>query len=102
MSPAEQSRRAGQLLRFLSLVPVEYGRGVVDGRVTQDIEIQEAITFHTGAYAAFTDLKDLLDERDHNQTVQAEVLFESLGKQLSEAGTNRSVASPEAIKITNE
>ena len=28
LSPAEQSRRAGQLLRFLSLVPVEYGRGV--------------------------------------------------------------------------
>ena len=39
LSPAEQSRRAGQVLRFLSLVPVEYGRGVLDGRVTQDIEI---------------------------------------------------------------
>ena len=103
LSPAEQSRRAGQLLRFLSLVPVEYGRGVLDGRVTQDFEIQEAITFHTGAYAAFTDLKDLLDERDHSQTVQADALFESLGKQLSEAGTHRSVASPEAIKSqTNE
>lgn len=98
LSPAEQARRAGQLLRFLSLVPVEYGRGVLDGRVTQDIEIQEAITFHTGAYAAFTDLKDLLDERDHNQTVQADALFESLGRQLAEAGTHRSVASPEAIK----
>jgi len=103
LSPAEQSRRAGQLLRFLSLVPVEYGRGVIDGRVTQDIEIQEAITFHTGAYAAFTDLKDLLDERNHNQTVQADALFQSLGKQLSDAGTHRSVASPEAIKSqTNE
>jgi high-affinity iron transporter len=103
LSPAEQSRRAGQLLRFLSLVPVEYGRGVVDGRVTQDIEIQEAITFHTGAYAAFTDLKDLLDERDPDQTTQADALFESLGKQLSDAGTHRSVASPEAIKSqTNE
>src|SRR5215207_321539 len=84
LSPAEQSRRAGQLLRFLSLVPVEYGRGVADRRVTRDIEVQEAITFHTGAYAAFTDLKDLLDERDHNGTVQANALFESLGKQLSE------------------
>ena len=103
LSPAEQSRRAGQLLRFLSLVPVEYGRGVLDGRVTQDIEIQEAITVHTGAYAAFTDLKDLLNERDHTQTVQADALFESLGKQLSDAGTHQSVASPEAIKSqTNE
>lgn len=103
LSPAEQSRRAGQLLRFLSLIPVEYGRGVLDGRVTKDIEIQEAITFHSGAYAAFTDLKDLLDERDRNQTVQADAMFESLGKQLSEAGTHRSVASTEEIKSqTNE
>lgn len=98
LSPAEQSRRAGQLLRFLSLVPVEYGRGVVDGRVTKDIEIQEAITFHTGAYAAFADLKDLLGELDPNQTARADIIFESLGKQLSEASTNRSVASPEDIK----
>ena len=98
LSPAEQSRRAGQLLRFLSLVPVEYGRGVVDGRVTKDIEIQEAITFHTGAYVAFADLKDLLDARDSHQTAQADAIFEALGKQLSEASTNRSVASPEVIK----
>jgi high-affinity iron transporter len=98
LSPAEQFRRAGQLLRFLSLVPVEYGRGVVDGRVTRDIEIQEAITFHTGAYAAFSDLENLLDARDHEQTVRAGSLFESLGNQLSETGTGKSVTSPEAIR----
>ncbi|HMB24635.1 MAG TPA: FTR1 family protein, partial [Anaerolineales bacterium] len=98
LSPDEQSRRAGQLLRFLSLVPVEYGRGVADGRVTLDLEIQEAITFHAGAYAAFSDLKDLLDERDHDQTVRVEALFKSLGGQLSEAGRHQSVASPETIK----
>ena len=98
LSPAEQSRRAGQLVRFLSLVAVEYGRGVVDGRVTRDIEIQEAITFYTGAYAAFSDLKDLLDARDHQQTVQADALFVSLGNQLSETGTGKSVARPEAIQ----
>jgi high-affinity iron transporter len=103
LSPAEQSRRAGQVLRFLSLVPVEYGRGVVDGRVTKDIEIQEAITFHTGAFAAFTDLKDLLAARDPERTAQADAIFESLGIQLSEASTSRSVASPEAVKSqTNE
>jgi high-affinity iron transporter len=103
LSPAEQSRRAGQLLRFLSLVPVEYGRGVSNGRVTQDIEIQEAITFHTGAQAAFIDLKDLLAARDPAQTIQADALFGSLGRQLSDAGTHRSVATPETIKSqTNE
>jgi high-affinity iron transporter len=98
LSPEEQSRRAGQLLRFLSLVPVEYERGVAEGRVTLDLEIQEAITFHTGAYAAFSDLKDLLDARDHDQTVRVEALFKSLGQQLSDTGTHKSVASPEVIQ----
>ncbi len=32
LSPKEQAGRAGQLLRYLSLVPVEYGRGVSGGR----------------------------------------------------------------------
>jgi high-affinity iron transporter len=98
LSPEEQSRRAGQLLRFLYLVPVEYERGVSEGRVILDLEIQEAITFHAGAYAAFSDLKDLLDAHDHGQTVRAETLFGSLGKQLSDAGTHKSVASPDSIK----
>lgn len=98
LSPEEQSRRAGQLLRFLSLVPVEYERGVIDGRVTKDLEIQEAITFHAGAYAAFSDLKDLLDARNHDQTVHADALFKSLGQQLTDAGTRKSVASSERIQ----
>lgn len=102
LSPAEQSRRAGQLLRFLSLVPVEYNRGVAEGRVTLDLEIQEAITFHAGSYAAFSDLKDLLDARDHAQTVRADALFKSVGEQLSETGTGKSVASPEAIKFQTD
>ena len=102
LSPKEQSRRAAQVLRFLSLVPVEYERGVVDGRVTKDLEIQEAITFHTGAYAAFADLKDLLDARDHNQTVRADELFLSIGEQLSSAGTHKSVSSPESIQSQTE
>ena len=98
LSPEEQSRRAGQLLRFLSLVPVEYGRGVADGLVTRDLEIQEAITFHTGAYAAFSDLEDLLGARDGAQTIRADELFQSLGEQLSDTGTGKSVASAEAVQ----
>ena len=102
LSPEEQSRRAGQLLRFLSLVPVEYGRGVADGRVTRDLEIQEAITFHTGAYAAFSDLKDILGTRDSAQTVHADELFQSLGEQLSETGTGKSVASANEIRAQTD
>ncbi len=98
LSPSEQSRRAGQLLRFLYLVPVEYGRGVADGRVTRSLEIQEAITFHQGAYAAFADLQDLLDVRDHARTAEAEALFDTLGQQLADAGTGAAVANPEEIQ----
>jgi high-affinity iron transporter len=53
----EAARRAQQLLRFLALVPVEYGRGVKGRRVTLDFEVQEAIAFRTGAAAAFADLQ---------------------------------------------
>ena len=64
LADAEQLRRAGQLLRFVELVPIEYGRGVEDGRVVLDFEIQEAITFRDGAAAAFADLESILLRRD--------------------------------------
>jgi len=32
LAPVEEVRRAGQILRFLALVPIEYDRGVEDGR----------------------------------------------------------------------
>ena len=102
LSPSEQSRRAGQLLRFLSLVPVEFSRGVVDGRVTTDLEIQEAITFHKGAYTAFSDLKNLLDARDHAQTVRADALFKSMSEQLADTSTGKAVADPEVIQSQTE
>lgn len=102
LSPDEQSRRAGQLMRFLSLVPVEYSRGVANGRVTQDLEIQEALTFHAGSYAAFTDLRDLLDVLNHEQTARAEKLFNAIGNHLSEAATGKSVTDPEVIRSQTE
>ncbi len=60
LSEGEQGRRAGQLLRSLSLVPVEYARGVRRGVVTVDLEIREAISFQEAATATFTDLKGSL------------------------------------------
>ena len=38
-TPEEAARRAQQLLQFLELVPVEYGRGVKGDQVTRDFEI---------------------------------------------------------------
>ena len=43
---------------------VEYGRGVANGRVLRDFEIQEAITFQDGALSAFRDLEPMLLQRD--------------------------------------
>ena len=68
LSPEEQARRAGQLLRFVSLIPIEYGRGVANGQVLKDIEVQEATTFQAAAVAAFTDLQDVLAAQNPETT----------------------------------
>ncbi|MCU0492221.1 MAG: FTR1 family protein [Chloroflexaceae bacterium] len=101
LSQAEQERRAGQLLRFLSLVPVEYERGVRDGRVTLDLEIREATTFRDGAAAAFNDLRDLLHERDAARTTEAAQLFAELEGQLR-AATPQSAPDPALVEATTD
>ena len=68
---AEEARRAQQLLRFVDLVPVEYGRGVKGRRVTLDFEIAEAVGFRDGAAAAFSDLQGKLARRDRARTEAA-------------------------------
>ena len=93
LTPAEQARRAGQLLRYLSLVPIEYDRGVNDNQVIHEFEIQEAITFHTGAYAAFSDLENLLDARSPGATEQAKARFNELGQRLDQA-TKKGTVTP--------
>lgn len=102
LNPAEQQRRAGQLLRFLALVPVEYGRGVRNGVVTTDLEIREAITFRSGAEAAFRDLETLLAASDPDQTAAAAALFGELDEHLSAAGAHTTVADPAAIQATTD
>ena len=100
LSPAEQIRRAAQLARFISLVPVEYGRGVSGGQVTRDLEIREAITFHAGASAAFADLRDLLAARDPDKTAQVARLLAALDQQLAAAGAQTSVADPADVEAS--
>ncbi|MBX3061482.1 MAG: FTR1 family protein [Anaerolineae bacterium] len=94
LSEAEQARRAGQLLRYLSLVPIEYGRGIRDGKIANDIEIQEAITFLEGAQTAFTDLQLSLNERDSAATQKAADLLSALEAQI------KSVAEPSTVETT--
>jgi high-affinity iron transporter len=101
LTDAEQLRRAGQLQRFLELVPIEYGRGVDDGRVTRDFEIQEAITFRDGAAAAFADLEGLLLKRDRAATRRIGRALGSLGDDLSAATRGDRVPSPDAVRETS-
>ncbi len=100
LSNDEQLRRAGQLQRFLALVPVEYGRGVKDGRVTKDFEIQEAITFREGAAQAFGDLESILLERDEAATRRMGELIGTLGDDLAAAARGDAVVEPDAIEAT--
>ena len=98
LSAAEQARRAGQLFRFLSLVPVEYGRGVRGGEVAVDLEIREAISFQKAATAAFADLQGELSSRDAAATGRAAELFTGLTQTLDNASTHTAVAAPDVVK----
>lgn len=94
LSDAEQARRAGQLSQFVSLVSVEYGRGVANGKIIKDLEIQEALTFREGANAAFTDLQSVLETRDAAATVKVASLLAILKTQIN------ATVDPSAVDAT--
>jgi high-affinity iron transporter len=96
----EEIRRAGQFLRFLALVPIEYGRGVADGKVTLAFEIQEAVTFREGAAQAFADVESVLAERDAVATGRIDELVTGLGEELAAASEGRAVAPEESIEAS--
>ena len=100
LSEEETLRRAGQLDRFLRLVPIEYGRGVSDGRVTKEFEIQEAITFRDGAAAAFADLEPRLLGRDPVATRRVKAVLASLGASLVSASRGGTVVGPDMLTAT--
>ncbi len=89
LSDAELARRAGQLERFLQLVPIEYGRGVQDGRVTLEFEIQEAVTFRDGAAAAFHDVEPTLMAANAAATRRLGSALDTLGTALAERVSRR-------------
>jgi high-affinity iron transporter len=102
-SPDEAARRAQQLLRFLALVPVEYGRGVNGTTVHLDFEIQEAAAFQTGAEAAFADLRDQLAKRDRARTDAAAAGIDRLGRLVAVAsGQKEGVPTTDAVKAQTQ
>jgi high-affinity iron transporter len=102
LSDEEQLRRAGQFRRFMSLVPVEYARGVHGGRVTLDLEIREAVTFRDGAEAAFRDLAPALADRDAATTSAMTARLKQLGERLADASSGRLVAEPDIVRADAE
>ncbi|HET7092272.1 MAG TPA: FTR1 family protein, partial [Thermomicrobiales bacterium] len=98
LTEAEQARRAGQLLRYLSLVPIEYGRGVHAGQVTLDLEIEEARAFLDGARGAFADLRLSLQAQDAAATREVAASLGRLDAALSATTTREAVASPATIE----
>jgi high-affinity iron transporter len=102
LSDDELVRRAGQLDRFLRLVPIEYGRGVANGVVTKDFEIQEAITFRDGAASAFRDLQPVLLARDPASTRALGAALTRLGDAVSEASRGARVETPDAVAATTD
>jgi len=102
LGPEERIRRAGQLQRFLELVPIEYDRGVENGRVTLDFEIQEAITFRDAASSALDDLVPFLLRRDPAATREAVRLVAGLGVSLADATRGRAVADPDAVRAATK
>ena len=102
LSGAELARRAGQLERFLQLVPIEYGRGVQDGRVTLEFEIQEAVTFRDGAAAAFHDVEPTLMAANAAATRRLGSALDTLGTTLAAASRSGAVASAEDVRETTD
>ena len=101
-TPAEQARRAQQLVRFLDLVPIEYRDGTDDGKVTIPFEIQEAIAFRDGAEAAFADLEATLERTDARATAGAERELERLKAYVEDAGSGRKVVDEGDVEASHE
>ena len=102
LSEEEELRRAGQLQRFLALVPIEYERGVDDGRVTLDFEIQEAVTFRDGAAQAFGDLEHLLALENQEDTRRLGEILDGLAGDLGSAARHEEVADPEDVQSATD
>ncbi|MCA0454643.1 MAG: FTR1 family protein [Chloroflexi bacterium] len=92
LNEADQARRAGQLIRFVDLVSIEYKRGIVNGVVVRSIEIQEATTFLEASTAAFNDISLTLEQRDAAITAKVATLLNDMKLQI------QSTADPVALE----
>ncbi|UBV44863.1 FTR1 family protein (plasmid) [Deinococcus taeanensis] len=99
LSEREVGARAAQVTRFLSLVPVEYARGVQRSGertlVTQEVELHEARTFLNGARAALADLAPLIPDAAQSRGLSAG--FAALNEHLTPEALEQAVPSTDAL-----
>ncbi|MCB0047075.1 MAG: FTR1 family protein [Caldilineaceae bacterium] len=98
LTQAELTRRTGQLLRYLSLVPVEYARGVKDGQVFTPFEVQEATTFMQGAQAAFADLRPDLARQDPARVENVQTRMNDLQRHVEAANRQEAVLPVDELR----
>ena len=101
-TPAEQARRAQQLIRFLDLVPIEYRDGTDDGKVTIPFEIQEGIAFRNAAEEAFGDLEAPLERIDPRATAATERELDRLKGYVEDAGSGKAVVGEGDVEDSHE
>ena len=100
MTPEEQASRAHQLLLYLPLVSVEYGRGVKGDQVTVDIEMVEALAFLDAARAAFTELRPELNGINQAATDEIAASLATLNDQIQASAKKEHVTSADEIKAS--
>ncbi|MBO9534705.1 MAG: FTR1 family protein [Solirubrobacteraceae bacterium] len=98
-TPEEQARRANQLTRFVSLVPIEWRSGTKGTRVTAAFEIQEARAFMDGALAAFADLYDPMRKQNERVTLAAKADMTKLDAVVTEAREGGKVMETGDVKV---
>jgi high-affinity iron transporter len=98
----EQARRAGQLIRFVQLIPVDYGHGTDDGKVTSQFEIQESKAFADAAASAFSDLEEDLTKRKPEATKRFSETLTRLRGYVKDASDGTRVASQDTMESTQK
>lgn len=98
----EQARRANQLVRFVSLIPVEYRDGTEDGRVTAEFELHEARAFLDGASAAYADLADAMRRQDADAAAAAKRGIAALDRAVTDATEGTEVIDEDEVKTVAE
>lgn len=100
LTAGEQTSRAQQLLLYLSLVPVEYGRGVSGNEVQTLLEVQEAQAFLDASRAAFSDLRSELTVRSPEVATAVSGQLVMLDQQLRAAAAGSAVSTPDQIETS--